>query len=893
MVDVYQQQQPGALNEEDYMEQEEDWDREGLLDPAWEKQQRKTFTAWCNSHLRKAGTGIEDISMDFRNGLKLMLLLEVISGERLPRPDRGKMRFHKIANVNKALDFIASKGVKLVSIGAEEICDGNTKMTLGMIWTIILRFAIQDISVEDTSAKEGLLLWCQRKTAPYKNVNVQNFHMSWKDGLAFCGLIHRHRPDLIPNWNELRRDDPITNLNLAFDLAEKHLDIPKMLDAEELVEMAKPDERSVMTYVAAFYHALAGDQKAEQAANRIAKALQINQGNEALMDEYERLASDLLAWINATRPWLEDRATDNTIAGVQGKLDDFRDYRRNQKPPRADQKGNLESCFNTLQTKLRLSNRPAFMPGEGKMISDISNAWKGLEQAEKGYEEWLISEMRRLERLEHLAKKFYHKSGIHGAWTAGKEEMLKAEDYRGCTLAEIKALLKRHEAFGSDLAAHQDRVEQIAAIAQELNDLEYFDAATINEKCQGICEEWDRLGELTNRRLSSLQNMEKVMDAIEQLYLEFAKRAAPFNNWMDGAMEDLEDMFIVHSVEEIVGLIQAHEQFKATLSEANREKEAIITLVREAQKVCKQYQVGEGSNPYTEITAEEIEKQWNKLLELVPKRDGALQKELANQKHHNALRLKFGNLANQVGPWIQQKTEEIVHIALEMEGALEDQLAKLKSYQQNVDGYKPKIDELEGVHKEITQALVFDNPHTAYTMEHIRIAWEHLKVTISRTINEVDNQILMRDAKGISQEQMNEFRASFNHFDRAKKGYLEPDDFAAVLISMGYQLGEQEFARIMAIVDPSNTGMVTFQSFIDFMTRESTDSDTAEQVLESFKVLAGDKAYILPEELRRELPPEQAEYCISRMGAWRSADAPAGALDYQTFASSLYGQSEL
>merc|ERR1712039_424056 len=77
--------------------------------------------------------------------------------------------------------------------------------------------------------------------------------------------------------------------------------------------------------------------------------------------------------------------------------------------------------------------------------------------------------------------------------------------------------------------------------------------------------------------------------------------------------------------------------------------------------------------------------------------------------------------------------------------------------------------------------------------------------------------------------------------------------------------GEQEFARIMSIVDPSNTGMVTFQSFIDFMTRESTDSDTAEQVVDSFKVLAGDKAYILPEELRRELPPEQAEYCISRM----------------------------
>ncbi|ETE57552.1 hypothetical protein L345_16730, partial [Ophiophagus hannah] len=90
----------------------------------------QTFTAWCNSHLRKAGTQIENIDEDFRDGLKLMLLLEVISGERLPKPERGKMRVHKINNVNKALDFIASKGVKLVSIGAEEIVDGNAKMTL-------------------------------------------------------------------------------------------------------------------------------------------------------------------------------------------------------------------------------------------------------------------------------------------------------------------------------------------------------------------------------------------------------------------------------------------------------------------------------------------------------------------------------------------------------------------------------------------------------------------------------------------------------------------------------------------------------------------------------------------------------------------------------------------
>ncbi len=50
-----------------------------------------------------------------------------------------------------------------------------------------------------------------------------------------------------------------------------------------------------------------------------------------------------------------------------------------------------------------------------------------------------------------------------------------------------------------------------------------------------------------------------------------------------------------------------------------------------------------------------------------------------------------------------------------------------------------------------------------------------------------------------------------------------------------------EFARIMTLVDPNNTGVVTFQAFIDFMTRETAETDTAEQVMASFKILASDK----------------------------------------------------
>nr|XP_013799242.1 PREDICTED: alpha-actinin-2 isoform X4 [Apteryx mantelli mantelli] len=883
--------------EEEYMTQEEEWDRDLLLDPAWEKQQRKTFTAWCNSHLRKAGTQIENIEEDFRNGLKLMLLLEVISGERLPKPDRGKMRFHKIANVNKALDYIASKGVKLVSIGAEEIVDGNVKMTLGMIWTIILRFAIQDISVEETSAKEGLLLWCQRKTAPYRNVNIQNFHLSWKDGLGLCALIHRHRPDLI-DYSKLNKDDPIGNINLAMEIAEKHLDIPKMLDAEDVVNTARPDERAIMTYVSCYYHAFAGAQKAETAANRICKVLAVNQENERLMEEYERLASELLEWIRRTIPWLENRTPEKTMQAMQKKLEDFRDYRRKHKPPKVQEKCQLEINFNTLQTKLRISNRPAFMPSEGKMVSDIAGAWQRLEQAEKGYEEWLLNEIRRLERLEHLAEKFRQKASTHEHWAYGKEQILLQKDYESASLTEVRAMLRKHEAFESDLAAHQDRVEQIAAIAQELNELDYHDAASVNDRCQKICDQWDRLGTLTQKRREALERTEKLLETIDQLHLEFAKRAAPFNNWMEGAMEDLQDMFIVHSIEEIQSLISAHDQFKATLPEADGERQAILSIQNEVEKVIQSYNMRiSSSNPYSTVTVEEIRTKWEKVKQLVPQRDQSLQEELARQHSNERLRRQFAAQANVIGPWIQTKMEEIARSSVEMTGPLEDQMNQLKQYEHNIINYKTNIDKLEGDHQLIQEALVFDNKHTNYTMEHIRVGWELLLTTIARTINEVETQILTRDAKGITQEQMNEFRASFNHFDRNESGKLQSDEFKACLISLGQVgndlQGEAEFARIMSLVDPNGQGTVTFQSFIDFMTRETADTDTAEQVIASFRILASDKPYILADELRRELPPDQAQYCIKRMPPYTGPGSVPGALDYTSFSSALYGESDL
>ena len=118
----------------------------------------------------QAGLHVDDVFTDLSDGRLLIRLLEILSGEKIPSVGRGKLRINKIENVGKVLAFLQQKKVNLENIGAEDIVDSSPRLTLGLLWTVILRFQIQDIEEEDESsetksAKEALLLWCQRKTA--------------------------------------------------------------------------------------------------------------------------------------------------------------------------------------------------------------------------------------------------------------------------------------------------------------------------------------------------------------------------------------------------------------------------------------------------------------------------------------------------------------------------------------------------------------------------------------------------------------------------------------------------------------------------------------------------------------------------------------------------------
>merc|ERR1712106_699503 len=221
--------------------------------------QGRTFTKWVNSQLARhpQGVKIKDLYRDLHDGKNLIRLLHVLSGEHLKIPNtRGKMRIHALENVQRAIDFLHEKRVPLENIGNHDVVDGNHRIILGLIWTVILRFQIQDIiidtedSKERRSAKDALLLWSQMKTRGYPGVEVRNFHgPSWANGLAFDAIIHKHCPHMV-DFDKLVKggsfDENTANLNNAFTAAEQ-LGIAPLLDAEDLT-VDQPDEKSTITH---------------------------------------------------------------------------------------------------------------------------------------------------------------------------------------------------------------------------------------------------------------------------------------------------------------------------------------------------------------------------------------------------------------------------------------------------------------------------------------------------------------------------------------------------------------------------------------------------------------------------------------------------------------------
>ena len=326
---------------------------------------------------------MQNLVSDLADGIILIHLLEILSQESLGRyAARPKLRVQRFENVNIALDFIKSRKIQLTNIGAEDVVDGNRKIILGLIWTLILRFTISDINDQGLSAREGLLLWCQRKTACYDEVEVRDFSGSWNDGLAFCALLDIHRPDLI-DYDKLDKSDHRGNMQLAFDIASKEIGIPDLLDVEDVCDVAKPDERSLMTYIAYWFHAFSQMERVENAGRRVEKFVSNMQGAWEMQNNYERRMRALLASVAKQKEDWEQAKFDGTYGNAKDQSRQFTAYKAREKRNWVAEKSDLAGLLGNIKTKLNTYRLRPYEPPRELSLEALDDAWNGLMEAER------------------------------------------------------------------------------------------------------------------------------------------------------------------------------------------------------------------------------------------------------------------------------------------------------------------------------------------------------------------------------------------------------------------------------------------------------------------------------------------------------------------------------
>ncbi|XP_039956872.1 microtubule-actin cross-linking factor 1 isoform X1 [Bactrocera tryoni] len=451
--------------------------------------QKKTFTKWVNKHLKKAKRQVDDLFEDLRDGHNLLTLLEVLSNEHLPR-EKGKMRFHMLQNAQMALDFLRYKKIKLVNIRAEDIVDGNPKLTLGLIWTIILHFQISDIVVgkdDNLSAREALLRWARRSTLRYPGVRVNDFTTSWRDGLAFSALVHRNRPDLL-DWRKARMDRPRERLEQAFHIVEKEYGVTRLLDPED-VDTNEPDEKSLITYISSLYDVFPEPPSIHPL---------FDMESQRRVHEYRDLAHQFIYWCREKTAYLQERSIPPTVIEIKRLLNDLHCFRNEEVLARKNEKQKLIQIYNELE---RYFESIGEIDVEADLRPEaIEKAWYRMQSALSDRELILQQELERLERLQRLADKVQREI---------KHSELKITDLEALINEESRRIERLHpidaknvvESLETEIRHLEEPLQNMHQDCLVLNEGRYTNGAELLSKVNKLRERWTNLRTLFNSNL--------------------------------------------------------------------------------------------------------------------------------------------------------------------------------------------------------------------------------------------------------------------------------------------------------------------------------------------------------------------------------------------------------
>nr|XP_031312349.1 utrophin isoform X9 [Camelus dromedarius] len=497
--------------------------------------QKKTFTKWINARFSKSGKPpISDMFTDLKDGRKLLDLLEGLTGTSLPK-ERGSTRVHALNNVNRVLQVLHQNNVDLVNIGGTDIVDGNHKLTLGLLWSIILHWQVKDVmkdimsDLQQTNSEKILLSWVRQSTRPYSQVNVLNFTTSWTDGLAFNAVLHRHKPDLF-SWDRVVKMSPIERLEHAFSKAQTYLGIEKLLDPED-VAVQLPDKKSIIMYLTSLFEVLPQQvtidaiREVETLPRKYKKECEEGEMNIQVqssvpeeeqespraetpstvtevdmdLDSYQIALEEVLTWLLSAEDTFQEQ--DDISDDVEEVKDQFATHEAFMMELTAHQSsvGNVLQAGNQLITQGTLSDEEEFEIQEQMTL--LNARWEALR----------VESMDRQSRLHDVLMELQKQQLQQlSAWLTLTEERIQKMET--CPLDDdvksLQKLLEDHKSLQNDLEAEQVKVNSLTHMVVIVDENSGESAtAVLEDQLQKLGERWTAVCRWTEERWNRLQEI--------------------------------------------------------------------------------------------------------------------------------------------------------------------------------------------------------------------------------------------------------------------------------------------------------------------------------------------------------------------------------------------------
>jgi actinin alpha len=826
---------------------------------------------------------IEDITKDLESGVALVNLYEIISEEQLPTHyPNPKNQFQKIDNLTGVLkkinSFISSVGIR-VEYSTKQVLDCDKKQILGMIWVLIHKFEIQDISEEHLSARDGLLLWCKKKTAGYRDVNVHNFGESWQSGLAFCALIHRHRPDLI-DYDSLDKSNALHNLNLAFEVAEKNFDIASLLDAQDMVDY-KPDEKSVMTYVAKYWKYFAASDKTEKAGRLIGKHLSKRQRElDNLIHDYQGRAEDLLNWIDSAAAQHNVEGDRNQIFGnslekALQKSSEFKIFKENEKPPRGAERVDLEITLTNIRASQKNEGLVVYTPPEHLSASGLASKWQTLNEAQEKYERALREHIIKLRRIDILLKRFRSRAGKIREWQEGKTSGYLAEDLSSLnSVSVVQAKVQIHSTFDEELSTVNENLQNTKLLVDEIISSGHEAAEEVSNTANSLQEGQQTIAQQGAEKLEALKGVLAKIQEVVNACIEFAKKSEHLNMFFEDADLSLTEPVAASSVDDV----QNYDVVVENLEKDLQTHKALLDEVAGLNQTIKD--AGRTPTQFTPHTYESLAERFEQTTVGIEQRRAALDQERVTQQGNDHLLQEFANTSSAYTTW---STDQQHKLSEDKEGTLQEQLDHIRSQSseilresnQTVESLKELISQLDASH-------VLERSEV--TLQDLSISHDNLEKTITKISDRLEQEILEQKGENISADQLKEFKDTFVHFDKDNNHLLNKLEFKAATASLGEDMDDSEINRVFDEQDADKDNQLTFDEYIDFISKRKKEGGGYDAILASFKSIAGDKNYVTEIELRSAMEKEEAEYLIGRMAKTEEG------FDYESYLRQAYGK---